>query len=140
MSRPDDASVDAAALARLRDASPGAESMARFASATVSDADVAEDVLADVAAYTGGAVWRLDWLPREPRPGTRHVAVESRAFDDDAHAFRLGSARARPPRRRRARRDRPDLGAAPRRSLLGAGRRERARPRDRERARVQAPT
>ena len=93
MSRPDDASVGAAALARLRDASPGAESMARFASATVSDADVAEDVLADVAAYTGGAVWRLDWLPREARPGTRHVAVESRAFDDDAHAFRLGSAR-----------------------------------------------
>ena len=93
MSRPDDGSVGAAALARLRDASPGAESMARFASATVSDADVAEDVLADVAAYTGGAVWRLDWLPREARPGTRHVAVESRAFDDDAHAFRLGSAR-----------------------------------------------
>ena len=135
MSRPDDASVGAAALARL-----GTPPRRRV------DGALRERDRLGRGRRGGrprgrrgvhrGAVWRLDGsrarrggAPRRgrvPRVRRRRARVPPR----------LGSPR--PPRRRRARRDRPDLGAAPRRSLLGAGRRERARP-DRERARVQAP-
>ena len=120
-----------------RDASPGAESMARFASATVSDADVAEDVLADARGVHRGRGRRLDWLAREARRAratsrsSRARSTTTRTRSASARLASAASATTRAPRSSRS-------GRCASAKRLGAGRRERARP-DRERARVQAP-
>jgi len=61
-----------------------------------SDDTTTIKVAEDVAVFTGGAVWCLDWAPTRDSGthGTRHVAVEARARDDATHAFdSIGDAR-----------------------------------------------
>ena len=78
---PSKAPVPAAGVAAADAAAAAPPRLPLFGSAPVHlshDRTTHLEVVEDVAGYTGGSVWCLDWCPNQLQPGVKHLALESR--------------------------------------------------------------